>query len=172
MNTHQILGYLDCILSKQSCTYSVLPCNYLKKLKVSKYPLYLVVNTAPSSHSGLHWIAMYRASSKSPLIFLDSYGLDTSSYGKTFSSFVKSCNVKVIEADKRLQDFNSNVCGHYAIYFIYQLFRMGCLKTLYNGFSNDPGKNDRKVKSFVRKRVCKTRCKKPTLNQCCTKFCK
>jgi hypothetical protein len=172
MNTEELYGYLDCFLPRGQCTYSVLPCNLLYEFKIYKYPLYLIVNTARSTHpTGIHWVTLYQLSSKSPLLFLDSYGYGISKYDVSFTDFAIKNSTTVIEGDRRLQNYNSTVCGHYAVYFIYRLYKTnGCLNLIYNSFSNDTLKNDLKVKNFVKKRVCKLSSVFPLTNQCCTSF--
>jgi hypothetical protein len=171
MNTDEIYGYLDCFLPN-SCTFSVLPCDFLYGFEIKKYPLYLICNSQPNNDPGKHWLGLYQARRESPLVFLDSYGRGISDYDKAFSTFANQNSWKIIEGDRILQNMNSSVCGHYAIYFIHKLFKdKGCLNSIYKGFSNDTLKNDKKVENFVRKRVCKLSSVFPTTKQCCNKFC-
>jgi hypothetical protein len=172
MNTNQIYGYLECFLQKFKCTFSVLPCDLLDGFKVEQYPLYLVVNTARSSHPGLHWVTLFRQRKKSPLLFLDSYGFDIQNYDQNFSTFARQLNVKVISGKRRLQSWTSNVCGHYAINFVYELSKSnGCIDSVYHQFSSDPIRNDRLVRKLVSKKICKLTYVFPTKIQCCNKFC-
>jgi len=173
MNTEEIYGYLDCFLPREKCTYSVLPCDLLYGFQIRKYPLYLIVNTARSTHpTGIHWVTIYQSSPQSPLLFLDSYGYGISHYDVSFKDFANRNAGEIVEGQRRLQNFNSIVCGQYTIYFIYQLYKSnGCLSLIYKTFSNDTIKNDLKVKNFVRNCVCKLSSAFPTTNHTCTPFC-
>lgn len=172
MNTEEIYGYLNCFLSDRDCTFSVIPCDLLRNFKIEKYPLLLVVNSDVSSEPGKHWLALYQADKKCPIIFIDSYGRGIENYNPIFRNFVNSNTSKLIDSDRILQNLISDVCGQYTIYFLYLLYREnGCVGNMYRNFTNDTVANDKFVVNFVKKKTCVLESVFPKSKQCCKKFC-
>ena len=114
MDTDQI----ECLLRK---TYhheaitadflGVFPSDQLP-LPFSRWPAAFVANTDPSDRPGQHWVAVYQESPSRPLEFFDSCGLSPEFFSLTLPISPLILN------NKQLQGFDSNVCGHYCIFFL------------------------------------------------------
>ena len=72
-------------------------------------PFALVFNTDPHNKPGQHWLAIY-GSTHGSLELFDSFGKPPSFYGLS-DSFIYSSS--------SFQSFTSDLCGNYALYFIY-----------------------------------------------------
>ena len=117
------------------------------------------MNNKPSSHGGEHWVFLYQDSKKSPLIFGCSYGLGMESYSHNFNDFALRLRTRVLQNTIPLQSDDSNVCGMYALWFLWKLRNHYSLSSLYCNFSKNTIKNDQKVRQFVNKKLY-------LLNQC------
>lgn len=144
MNNLQIKKILDATLTVNFL--GVFPKDMLpsaRTLSHSKYPLCYVVNTAPSTSSGEHWVAYY-LTSPSSIEFFDSYGEPPSTYSLDFHHSVTNYN------SRRLQSFSSTVCGHYCIMYLISRSRRLSLGNFLSHFSSNYSDNDRKVGSFIK----------------------
>ena len=101
--------------------------------------------------------------------FFCSYGVGIDYYSDYFKNFVRG---SVVENKKCLQSKNTNVCGQYAIYFLYKRLDGCCRMSLYCNFSDNKKKNDMLVNKFVRanNHLLHGHCKFLKINQCCTMF--
>jgi hypothetical protein len=128
----------------------VFALNQLPLVYARHVPYGMIINTEPSDRNGSHWVAMCRRSTTEPVYYFDSYGLPPSMYPNIF-------RVMLFYADqyrfnrRRIQSFNSAVCGQHCIYFLYCLLR---LKEDFDDFIqrysvSDFAANDRKVFRFV-----------------------
>lgn len=110
----------------------------------------LVINTEVASKPGAHWIALVKKGKL--MYFLDSYGRNVKHF--TFPTGFKETILKYIGDSKwkfnplLLQQFTSNVCGEYCIYFIQELETGGLTKAL-SVFSDFPVENDKLVVDYV-----------------------
>lgn len=110
-------------------------------LAAHTFPICFLSNTQPSTKSGEHWVAFYYSSEHSPEFF-DSYGLHPSVYEFNFTPKIynKRC----------LQKLDSNVCGQYCVYFLYQRVRGKSLQEIVAPFSlDDRSWNDSQVARFI-----------------------
>ena len=107
------------------------------------YPSCLVFNTAPRSHSGEHWLALYYDDNGS-CDFFDPYGMPANHFGMAFY-LEKTSNIWK-ENKKRLQG-SSQYCGYYC--FLFLLFRARS-KTIqfFQSFSSTLSKNDKLIKNL------------------------
>lgn len=112
----------------------------------------IIVNTAPSSDPGEHWIAIIFKDGVT--YFMDSYGREVDVRENTFSSsFVRKvmsivrgylvCNRKL------LQQLTSNACGYYALYFVERL-SIDSMKNALKPFSENLKSNDMYVYNYYR----------------------
>lgn len=171
MDTGSILKILSSLFKRKAAYFDVIPCDHLDGIIIKQFPMFLVVNSRASDHSGEHWVALFMESKNSPMKFFCSYGLGIESYAKNFSNFAKRLNVPVIQNKKTLQSFNSNVCGQYAIYALHRFSIGCCLMSVYCNFSKNTKHNDRKVRNAVRQMSKHSQlCKHTSTNQCCTPF--
>ena len=112
----------------------------------------LIVNTEPSTEPGDHWVALVQK--ENLLYFLDSYGRNFKNY--LFPSGFRETILKYVGNSRfkfnplLLQQFLSNACGDYCVYFIQELHK-GTLTKALSIFSDDLAKNDKIVKEYVKK---------------------
>lgn len=139
MNTIQINKFLS-KYQRDNIFKGVFACDKLpSKMNL---PAALVVNLAPATSSGTHWIS----------IFIDAYGTAEvfCSFGlkpkqKEILYFLKMHSKNVVYNRTQLQQISSNTCGKYAcIYIIYKL-RGYSLKSILNIFSKNPFVNDKHI---------------------------
>ena len=112
----------------------------------------VVLNTDPTDGPGEHWIALVY---KTPhFYFCDSYGRPFSdpTFPSAFSATVKKIIGKTVYKTntKLLQQFTSNACGDYCVYFIQELAK-NSLKKVSSVFSTDLKRNDRYVVNYTNK---------------------
>ena len=75
-----------------------------------------VMNTAPSDHPGMHWVAYYHnSSSRRKPEFFDSVGLAPDTYGLPSG--------EMVAPREGLQSLDSNVCGQYCVFYLCQRSR-------------------------------------------------
>ncbi len=145
MNTEEV----DCLCRKalrntKTNFLGVFPSDLIPITNL-KYPCAYVANTDPSNKPGTHWVAFYHLSKKS-IEFFDSFGMQPSIYG--FNNI--DCNTY---NKNILQSFNSNVCGHYCIYYLYQRSHAKSLSHIVNSLLSNCNCNtyqmDKYVKHFI-----------------------
>src|SRR5882757_5972685 len=144
MDTNQIRNILssDCKLSISF--EGVFASDQIPKF--CEQPAALVCNLDPHNRPGSHWVAMYINNGVGE--YFDSYGL--APIDVNFVNFLNnnctSWNYNKIE----LQAFNSEVCGHYCIWFLSERARGNFS---WKGFKKCEGdKNDRLVVKKLRNR--------------------
>ena len=107
-----------------------------------------VVNDDPITKEGNHWFLVHVE--KDCINFVDSFAMDPSFY-----NVEKELTSKMIRMIPfQLQNYLSDVCGYYCIYFSYFLTRNFSLGKIVNMFSStNRVQNDRKVYQFVMKKL-------------------
>jgi hypothetical protein len=149
MNSAQI----DYALRRDPCTsvnwHGVYPIDYLKDLPTScLLPAAYVVNTAPSSHDGIHWVSFYFTDEGAE--FFDSYGCEPKKPEMT--KFLQCYgHLDWTRNHKRLQGSGSTVCGQFAIFFITLRARGWTMKEIEKQFGDDYKWNDGLVTAFANK---------------------
>jgi hypothetical protein len=173
MNTSQIYFYLDKLFEGCPMNFDVIPSDHLK-LYTNRNPLFLVANSQNSKKSGEHWLAIVKVSKESPIEFFCSYGRSYRQYGLDFTNFFKRCKQKVVYNPMQFQNYATDVCGHYCIYYIARRFKNCSRSSIMSTFSkSNKSFNDMLVRKFVNvskmeEHGCKSDKKKH--NQCCTKL--
>jgi len=165
MNTSEIFGAMDSIFRHKKIYYDVLPCDALKTLHVTNPVTCLVVNNREATHAGEHWLGLMIINKT--LYFFCSYGLGIENYSPYFKDFAKREHLQVIQNKQVLQSINSNVCGQYCIFFLYQMISGCCPMSVYCMFSKNVIKNDNMVKSFVKKLCSTPKARFCNQNCCC-----
>ncbi len=78
----------------------------------------IVVNTKPHTHGGEHWVAFYRPTSSTVVEYFDSLGRPP--YQHDFQELLRRSNDCTYVYNKyRLQGYDTKVCGHYCLVFLY-----------------------------------------------------
>lgn len=116
MNTKQINHILATNPVTKNFFNGVFPKDYLKLIE--EKPKLIICNTDESYRSGKHWVLFFFDSEN--VDFFDSLGENPSKYGSEFIKFMEKysevCNFSPI----RLQPLNTDLCGHYCIYFAHK----------------------------------------------------
>lgn len=142
MNTIEIMHDLSRFVDKKM-SYGCYALDELPREKIVR-PCLIISNTAPSSHSGKHWVGFYFKAGSNRAEFFDSFGRAPTQ--KQFKQFLDNNSTSFIINSKRLQSSVSNVCGAYCVVFLY--FRSRCAsmtKFLKNFNVQTPELNDIKI---------------------------
>lgn len=75
---------------------------------------FCIVNTDPANLPGKHWLALFKPHSKTNFEFFDSFGKPPSYY-----RFSLDERAMPDFSTLRLQSYNTRVCGHYCLLFLY-----------------------------------------------------
>ena len=105
-------------------------------------PKIFIVNTDPINQPGQHWVSMW----------IDEVSEHFDSIGqkplKDFEHFLISNGPQYMFNSKRLQNYNSNVCGQYCLFYAYYRCRGYKFKEIIDMFSKNLMLNDVKVNSL------------------------
>lgn len=148
MNSNTLRCIINCdpILSEQ--VVGIFSADKIPKNVVS-FPSGLIINSDKSSGPGKHWLAMY-LKSEFEIEFFDSYGYPISYYFKQIPDIIKwSYSSKIRHNVKRLQSYDTNVCGHYCIYYLMYRCRGVSMDNIVEEFSNDFNVNDVYVNDVI-----------------------
>ena len=130
--------------------------NEIKKNFIGIYPIdnmnelkqnnnLMIVNLDPSHKPGSHWVVLYRKD-QDTVEYFDSLG------NKPNQSIVKHLfnqNFTCIYSTKRIQNYNTNTCGLYCLFYSYYCCRSCTLQNIVNCFTNDLNKNETIVLQFA-----------------------
>ena len=109
------------------------------------HPAAIVANLDTSDKPGSHWVAFY-IDSHGRGTFFDSYGLPPSSRHH-LDRLRRNC--KWIKWNKKkLQSFDSKVCGEYCVMFLHFMCSGFTLRKFCNIFTSDTRSNDKIVAKF------------------------
>ena len=111
-------------------------------------PRFWIVNTAPISHKGKHWIVIY-IPKDGPSEFFDSLGRHPSFYNHHFTNFMSQCSSDYIHNTYRIQGYHDGTCGQYCLYYVYQRCRGNSMNAIMNRFTIDHHFNDILVDQFA-----------------------
>ena len=138
MNTLQLHNILSQDAHVGPVFKGVHPADGIPPLNSGAY----VINTAPSTESQGHWVALW-VSSKD-VEYFDSYGQTPSSCIQ-----VKLKGRRVTCNDQMLQSPLSAVCGQYAVYYLLHRSRGMSLASILKDFGSDVDDNDQYVYDFM-----------------------
>ena len=143
MKTSEIDTILHSLLEGTRVHFAgVFPRNLIPSIETLKTPSCFVSNTDESHSPGEHWVAFYIAN-PNRIEFFDSYGMPPSVYGFTL-------NVSCYNTTQ-YQSFDSNVCGHYCIFYLYVRSIFNSNKPLDSYFSkHNHILNDLNVRKWVK----------------------
>lgn len=167
MDTYTLLRYLEKICKCKNVEFDVMPCDYLEKVVITSKRMAIVANLSDSSSLGTHWVLYIINGVNGPIEYYDSYGTPIHEQPSYFLNFCLKNKRRIIQINKQLQSINSEVCGHYCIFFT--LMRLnGCsMQKIYSCFSKNYVKNDTFVKKVVEKLKQQKSCKIIYKNQSC-----
>ena len=116
----------------------VYPINLLPVIKDGAY----VINTAPDTHPGLHWVALLVQGNS--IEYFDSYGGDPSPKLRRWAGTKKWVSNPI-----PLQSPFTSVCGQYCVFYLLQRARGIDLTTILMDFDANVDGNDKLVYEFV-----------------------
>ena len=151
MNTLELLGLVEKSLHKNVYSLGVLACDELPISEIRRLPTVLIVNTAPSSHSGLHWLAIYITEDRDGFFF-DSFGNEPryGGFPQIIHMFLSRNCKKLTYSVRQVQDLNATTCGEHCIFFLAKIQKYSYERVL-NMYSNNLYCNDVMVCEFVKK---------------------
>ena len=149
MNTRQIAAVLKRDPITKPIFQGVFPSDQLPN-KIKRYPAAFVANVDPKGRPGSHWCAFYFTQEEEGEFF-DSYGLKPQAYSQHFLHFLEMNSRHWTYNHQDLQSLNSNVCGHYCLYYVINRCRNVSVKTIVNRFGKNTRKNDHLVYHFITK---------------------
>lgn len=113
---------------------------------IYKYPCSLVLNTHPSIQPGEHWLGLYFDENKK-CDFFDSFGFSPAFYG--LYNYINKFSFNLDFNKNQLQDYESDSCGYYCIFFILLRSRHFSLNDVVDVFSKkDFSLNDFRVENI------------------------
>ena len=113
MDTLQIVHMVNSLSPIRKRFTGVYPADKVNKMKI-KEEHGCIINTAPSTHHGEHWIAVFFA--PSTIEYFDSYGLKPSGVIK---SWLLKTRKRCIRNRKRVQGLFTATCGAHCIYYLF-----------------------------------------------------
>ncbi len=149
MNTRQISAVLRTDRDSRPYFQGVYPSDRLPS-RLHHYPAALVMNVDPHNRPGSHWCSVFTTQDKVGTFF-DSYGHPPSYYTPLFQDFLERTCKTWTYSTARLQSLDSNVCGHYSLYFLLLRSRNIPTQTIVRRFSSNTRKNDHYVYHFIMK---------------------
>lgn len=149
MNTQQIEKVLKYDNATKRYFQGVFPSDELPPV-VKHYPAAIVANVDPRGKPGSHWCAFYFSSDRKGEFF-DSYGLKPGDYTQAFQDFLSKNSKAWSYNHHRLQSLDSNVCGHYCLYFLTYRCRHVDMETITARFTHNVKLNDCFVHRFIAK---------------------
>ena len=152
MNSNQISKFMIKYNDKLHGHFlGVFPRNQIPSSEsFTRYPSYFIANTDTASGRGKHWVAFYFLS-PTQLEFFDSFAHVYSDYGfKTLSPLYPNlCEINYV--NRRIQNYNSCVCGHYCLFFLVNRMHNYSLDQIIHSFSfHDTASNDIQVFRFIK----------------------
>lgn len=142
MNTKQLWNALNLNPVTNKYFDGIFSIDTLKDIK--EKPTLIICNTDPSHKPGEHWVLFFFY--KNSVDFYDSLGREITYYGSEFIDFVKNFAHNFKYTVRRTQPIQSDVCGHYCLYYAFKKCNGNSMEEIINNISN---KND--VVDFVNK---------------------
>ncbi len=140
MNSHQLETIGNFLLNEQSHYrpelkfFGVFPRDKAPACaEVASYPACLIVNADNSNEAGSHWLALLYVTAMHAEFF-DSYGLKPEFY--SLEHLLPSATNAITDLSVvQLQSDDSDVCGHYCIYFLFERAKCIPFHRIFNQFS-------------------------------------
>ena len=116
---------------------------------IAARPKVFIVNCQPHTGPGSHWVAFY-AMTNGNIEMFDSFAKHPGYYSRHFTRFLADNSVNWNYNLKRLQGGNSNVCGHYCLFYLFHRVRGVEMKEIVNLLDHGNNiDNDSFVKKFI-----------------------
>lgn len=149
MNTQEVAAALSGVRASSSGVYAAdrIP-------RALSLPAAIVTNMDPANKPGSHWVAFYIDNNGFGTYF-DSYGLPPES-PHHIDRLKRNCT-RYQWNKKKLQSYNSKVCGEYCVAFLHHMCRHLSLRSFCDLFTRDSLRNDNLVAKFYKLIVKKNR---------------
>ena len=147
MNTSSLQCIVRCDPTLFNSVVGIFAADELPK-RLQSFPVAFIANTDKRMDPGRHWVVFY-VSSRTKGEFFDSYGNSPSYYSNAFQKFFDRNGLKLMYNDKRLQGYDSSVCGQYCVYYLMQRCRGMEMKSVVEPFTQNYANNDQFVYSYV-----------------------
>lgn len=148
MDNHEIAR----ILEGMSQFGGVFPADEIYNLQKNKF---YIVNADPSFMPGTHWLAMYMSDVPE---FFDSLGKSPSFYHIEFEYALINRGPNYIYNARRVQNYGSDMCGMYCIYYVLKRSAEFSMRYIVNEFDS-LDYNDNMVREYVRRLNCSGKAK-------------
>ena len=149
MNTNQLKCTIACDSFMVKYTEGIFAVDLLPQHNFKTLPRALIVNVSTHDQVGFHWVALFIVDTRKAEFF-DSYGLAPSQYSKYFSEFFQRQDITKIDYNtKRFQSDQTNVCGHYVLYYLHMRCMGVSLTDIVNIFDVNFMNNDIYVYDYV-----------------------
>jgi hypothetical protein len=142
MNTEQLLCIIDQDCMMRRYVAGVYASDELPE--IGHYPFGGILNTAPSSKSGQHWIAFFFTHDRKGLYFNSSGNAPTTQ----FQDFMEKYSEEVIYNSEQLQADTTNTCGLYCLYFLFLACRGKLMHEILSNFEKNILFNEQMVYNF------------------------
>jgi len=100
---------------------------------IKRYPSCFVFNTDERSEPGQHWLAVYYDENRNAEFF-DSLAFHPSHY--SLVKYLNHTSTNWTNSNKRIQGYQSHLCGVYCVFFLYQRCRGMNIKDFEKLFDN------------------------------------
>lgn len=147
MNTSSLQCIVRCDPTLFNSVVGIFAADELPK-RLQSFPVAFIVNTDKRVDPGRHWVVFY-VSSRTKGEFFDSYGNSPSYYSNAFQLFFDRNGLKMTYNQRRLQGYDSSVCGQYCVYYLMQRCRGMEMKSVVEPFTQNYANNDQFVYSYV-----------------------
>jgi len=143
-----VLSFICDKLGNRKCFYDVFDCRQLDKVKITRYPTLLVVNTVPAPSDG-HWVAFFIPHKRATLEFFDAFDMEPQSYNAEFGRFIAKFG-GAVDMPRGIQCYDSSACGPHCLRYLYNRLRGKTIRWIYkNEFSTSRRANDKRSYKFV-----------------------
>ena len=132
MNTLEITHILNSNPVTKKLFSGVYPIDHLDRIEDK--PGFIICNTDTSEGEGKHWIAIFFSNDDKNADFFDSLGKNPDEYGKYYIEFIRKFADYCKYPTNRIQPKDSNLCGHYCIFFLHKRCQGYDMKYIVNNF--------------------------------------
>ena len=137
MDTIQIMEICRKLVPLKSRFQGVFPLDRINKINLKRNHSY-IINTAPSTHKGEHWVAVYFNGNR--IEYFDSYGNKPK---REIEKWIREKRTKYIHNKRQVQGPLQATCGAHCIYYLYHRSQNVKMKEI------TAKQNDEKVTDFV-----------------------
>ena len=142
-------------MNSKNIEQAMLKDNFIKQKFIGVYPIdriplvlppksLTIVNLDPSDKKGSHWIVIHHIT-KGKIEHFDSLG---NKPDKKIHNLLTANNMTYKYNNKRIQNFFTDTCGLYCIYYSYYSARGRSMEEILNDFSSNLNLNELIVKGF------------------------